>query len=320
MWSENTILPLLNKRNVAFLAPSFSSVDGSTFTSCNNLTKVYAKDAASNGYTIGVGQSVGGETVEVLNWDWYPYPVPNEDGPVESTLYDISDAALVGLFGPIPDNWNDNNSPYNTATRLEIGKSCTSIGKKAFWVCDNLTGSLTIPDSVLIIDDNAFTSCFGLDGTLTIENGVQSIGIGAFSNNGFTGSLVLPDSLETLGSTAFYKAKFTGGSLTIPDSVTSIGQRCFKLTEFTSLLSFPNNISFEIIPNECFSTCSALTGPLTIPDSVTTIGSGAIVGAGSGVTGDIEAGKTMLGYPAVEAREALKQWAILKRLVRDSGK
>ena len=35
---------------------------------------------------------------------------------------------------------------------------------------------------------------------------------------------------------------------------------------------------------------------------------------------DIEAGKTMLGYPAVEAREALKQWAILKRLVRDSGK
>jgi UDP-3-O-[3-hydroxymyristoyl] glucosamine N-acyltransferase len=32
----------------------------------------------------------------------------------------------------------------------------------------------------------------------------------------------------------------------------------------------------------------------------TTIGDGAIVGAGSGVTGDIPAGKTMLGYPAVE--------------------
>jgi UDP-3-O-[3-hydroxymyristoyl] glucosamine N-acyltransferase len=31
-----------------------------------------------------------------------------------------------------------------------------------------------------------------------------------------------------------------------------------------------------------------------------------------GVTGDIPAGKTMLGYPAVEARDALKQWAILK--------
>ena len=42
--------------------------------------------------------------------------------------------------------------------------------------------------------------------------------------------------------------------------------------------------------------------------------------AGSGVTGDIPAGKTMLGYPAVEARDALKQWAILKRLVREANK
>ena len=60
-------------------------------------------------------------------------------------------------------------------------------------------------------------------------------------------------------------------------------------------------------------------GSASIKDHVT-IGDGAIVGAGSGVTGDIPAGKTMLGYPAVEARDALKQWAILKRLVRDSGK
>jgi len=76
---------------------------------------------------------------------------------------------------------------------------------------------------------------------------------------------------------------------------------------------------------------SGLAGSVTLGNGViiggsasikdhTTIGDGAIVGAGSGVTGDIEAGKTMLGYPAVEARDALKQWAILKRLVRDSCK
>lgn len=76
---------------------------------------------------------------------------------------------------------------------------------------------------------------------------------------------------------------------------------------------------------------SGLAGSVTLGNGViiggsasikdhTTIGDGAIVGAGSGVTGDIEAGKTVLGYPAVEARDALKQWAILKRLVRDSNK
>ena len=58
-------------------------------------------------------------------------------------------------------------------------------------------------------------------------------------------------------------------------------------------------------------------GSSSIKDHVT-IGDGAIVGAGSGVAADIPAGKTMLGYPAVEARDALKQWAILKRLAKNS--
>ena len=76
---------------------------------------------------------------------------------------------------------------------------------------------------------------------------------------------------------------------------------------------------------------SGLAGSVTLGNGViiggsasikdhTTIGDGAIIGAGSGVAGDIEAGKTVLGYPAIDARDALKQWAILKRLVRDSNK
>ena len=57
-------------------------------------------------------------------------------------------------------------------------------------------------------------------------------------------------------------------------------------------------------------------GSASIKDHLT-IGDGAIVGAGSGVAADIPAGKTMLGYPAVEARTALKQWAILKRMANE---
>jgi UDP-3-O-[3-hydroxymyristoyl] glucosamine N-acyltransferase len=76
---------------------------------------------------------------------------------------------------------------------------------------------------------------------------------------------------------------------------------------------------------------SGLAGSVTLGNGViiggsasikdhTNIGDGAVIGAGSGVTGDVPAGKTMLGYPAVEARDALKQWAILKRMVCDSKK
>ena len=76
---------------------------------------------------------------------------------------------------------------------------------------------------------------------------------------------------------------------------------------------------------------SGLAGSVTLGNGViiggsasikdhTTIGDGAIIGAGSGVAADVEAGKTMLGYPAIDARDALRQWAILKRLVNDSKK
>ncbi|HDZ15331.1 hypothetical protein LCGC14_1215690 [marine sediment metagenome] len=72
---------------------------------------------------------------------------------------------------------------------------------------------------------------------------------------------------------------------------------------------------------------SGLAGSVTLGDGViiggsasikdhTTIHSGAIVGAGSGVMCDVEAGKTVLGYPAQDARTMLKQWATVRRLAQ----
>lgn len=57
-------------------------------------------------------------------------------------------------------------------------------------------------------------------------------------------------------------------------------------------------------------------GSASIKDHLT-LGDGVIIGAGSGVAADVPAGKTMIGYPAVEARTALKQWAILKRMATE---
>jgi len=75
---------------------------------------------------------------------------------------------------------------------------------------------------------------------------------------------------------------------------------------------------------------SGLAGSVTLGDGViiggsasikdhTTIHSGAIVGAGSGVVGDIEAGKTVLGYPAQDSRDMLKQWVMMRKLAKQKN-
>lgn len=72
---------------------------------------------------------------------------------------------------------------------------------------------------------------------------------------------------------------------------------------------------------------SGLAGSVTLGDGVliggsasikdhTTIHSGASVGAGSGVMNDVAAGKTVLGYPAQDARDMLKQWVAIRKLVK----
>ncbi len=72
---------------------------------------------------------------------------------------------------------------------------------------------------------------------------------------------------------------------------------------------------------------SGLAGSVTLGDGViiggsasikdhTTIESGATVGAGSGVMNNVKAGETVLGYPAQDARDMLKQWVVMRKLAK----
>ncbi len=74
---------------------------------------------------------------------------------------------------------------------------------------------------------------------------------------------------------------------------------------------------------------SGLAGSVTLGDGVVVggsasisdhviLGNGVQVGGGSGVLSNWEDGKKILGYPAVEAREALKQWVVLRKLAKES--
>jgi UDP-3-O-[3-hydroxymyristoyl] glucosamine N-acyltransferase len=74
---------------------------------------------------------------------------------------------------------------------------------------------------------------------------------------------------------------------------------------------------------------SGLAGSVTLGDGVivgggacisdhVTLGNGVQVGGGSGVINNYEDGKKILGYPAIDARDALKQWVALRKLAKDA--
>ena len=128
------------------------------------------------------------------------------------------------------------------------------------------------------------------------------------------GNVVIGNWVEIGANTCVDRGKF---------SSTIIGDGC----KIDNLVQIGHN---SVLGKYCIMAGnSGLAGSVTLGNGViiggsasikdhTTIGDGATVGAGSGVTGDVEAGKVVLGYPAVDARDALKQWAILKRLVKES--
>ena len=156
--------------------------------------------------------------------------------------------------------------------------SVTSIGEYAFYDCTNLTGELTIPNTIKSIQDWAFRGCYGLTGSLNIPNSVTSIGNSAFYGcSGFSGSLIIPNSVTYLGSDAFEGCNGFSGSLVISNSVTSIRADTFSgCSGLTGTLTIPNSV--KTIGSRAFSFCRGFTGSLTIPNSVTSVGSNAFYG------------------------------------------
>ncbi|NRD23588.1 UDP-3-O-(3-hydroxymyristoyl)glucosamine N-acyltransferase [Winogradskyella litoriviva] len=126
------------------------------------------------------------------------------------------------------------------------------------------------------------------------------------------GNVVIGNGVEIGANSCVDRGKF---------SSTIIGDGC----KIDNLVQIAHNC---ILGRSCIMAgSSGLAGSVTLGDGVviggsasikdhTTIHSGATVGAGSGVMNDVAAGKTVLGYPAVDSREMLKQWVALRKLAR----
>ena len=247
---------------------------------------------------------------------------------------EIAIAKLLNLFAPAPPIFDDLIHPTAVVHHsASIGEG-TRIGANSYIGPQTLIGkNATIYPNVTILDD-----CTIGDGTTIWPGAVvrerchvgkycilhpnSTIGADGF---GFVpcpetglmkvpqiGNVVLGNNVEIGANSSVDRGKF---------SSTILGDGC----KIDNLVQIGHN---SILGKFCIMAGhSGLAGSVTLGNGViiggsasikdhTTIGDGAIIGAGSGVTGDVEAGKTLLGYPAVEARSALKQWAFLKNAVK----
>ena len=212
-------------------------------------------------------------------WNGYPEPTGNITLPSTVTYNGVTyTVKAIGDWAFIMCS--------NLTGSLTIPNSVTTIGTAAFRECSGFTGSLAIPNSVITIGDDAFNECSGFTGSLTIGSSVTSIGGAAFQScTGFTGSLTIPNSVTSIGGFAFNVCRGFTGSLTIGNSVTTIEERAFYgCNGFTGSLNIPNSVTS--IGDNAFDHCSGFSGSLTIGDSVTSIGSAAFQMC-SGFTGSL---------------------------------
>ena len=127
------------------------------------------------------------------------------------------------------------------------------------------------------------------------------------------GNVVIGNAVEIGANTCVDRGKF---------SSTIIGDG----TKIDNLVQIAHNCN---IGRSCvIAGTTGLAGGVTLEDGVMvgggvsikeqcTLHTGCKIGAGTGIMNDVPAGKTMLGYPAQDAKDMLKEWAVVRRFVKE---
>ena len=147
----------------------------------------------------------------------------------------------------VPSQVTYNNEPYTVNAILSY----------AFYKCSGLV-SVTLPESLEIIDASAFRDCTGLT-AIDLPNGIVYFGAGVFY--GCTGltSVELPDSLRVLNNMTFRECTALT-TVIIKDSVREIGsgvfRNCTSLTSVYNYASTPQQISTSAFAGVDLTPCT----------------------------------------------------------------
>ena len=163
-------------------------------------------------------------------------------------------------------------SKCRNLTSVTLPDSLKIINESAFEDCSKLS-KITFPDSVTFIGRNAFRNCE----SMTFEklpSELKIIDAGAFECCFSIDRFHLPIGLESIGSGAFTGCTALT-NLEIPDTVTEVGATAFSNCSNLRGIRLPDGLS--VINERTFSGCNSLRS-IVIPDGVITVGREAFYG------------------------------------------
>lgn len=154
----------------------------------------------------------------------------------------------------------------------------TSIGKRAFYACDTITGlDFTGATSLITIDNSAFEGTLNVTGAVNIPNRVTRIGKDAFTATGLSSSvapsLILDQDLSELtviDDKAFINSNFRG-DLIFPKKLVRIGKSAFDTCTIDSI-EFGYSGSNITVDDVAFARCTNLSGTLVLSKRIVSLG------------------------------------------------
>lgn len=197
----------------------------------------------------------------------YDFFAINNDG--DTIYYNITSTSYPYTVEVTTAFYVDSIDIPSSVINNSINYSVTSIGDRAFYVCENLT-YVNIPNTVTSIGIGAFGFCSNLT-SIYIPNSVTSIGNVAFNHCISLSSITIPNSVTSIGSRAFVSC-MNLVSVNLGNSITKINESTFDNCISLSSIVIPNSVIS--IDDYAFQYCDSLTS-ITIGNSVASIGYGA---------------------------------------------
>jgi len=236
-----------------------------------------------------VEDSVSGTCGDSLTWTL-------KDGTLT-----ISGSGSMNDFETDTQPWNDYE---NEITAVVIEGAATTIGRYAFYECENLK-EIEISESVTTINGGAFAYCTSLT-EVDVPDTVITMEASVFAGCSNLTNVQLSESLTSIGANAFRDCTSLT-EITIPKNVTALGTSAFMNCYALEKAVILGNI--EAVNPYLFSQCKKLSS-VTLPNSVSRIYDNAFLNCRNLAEIMIPVNVTVLGEHAFDCCTSLKSITI----------